>query len=455
MSYFVRTGNDGYNADFFIRDLGITILTGQSWTELSSYNSSGFSTGQFSVEELAASKDLYDAIVAFQLQVSTDGLTNNVDGYSYSPIFPIVNEISQSPNGIDLTDSSLVLPNTLDAATLILSPSPGQIAFDTDDGYVVFYDGYEWKQVGEGAPSDVTNGAIYTGVQDFTGSELLIPHGSSLPAQPASQGRLFLLNDAGTMKLYASDGSEWDIIGPVFGGGGDSGLWYSDSGVVQLIDDGYILRVDEVQIGSASIEITEDGYGNMVFVDQSNPSGVTLSDLLAGSGFNPGYFDITDGYVLTPIDDGYILRVQEYQVEDERVKIYSDGGGNLLLEDVAGVTSLAALKSMRNIWLRLDGYTPGNITLSDNINWDAKYTYISSIKVETDSTNWDLWICESSEFNLSLPTSRRIVRRGLRDTIIDVGFEVNSDSTSLYLVYIDNAGNNAANFYITGEARRH
>jgi len=456
VSFFVRTGNGGVGPDVFIRDLGITISTSGTFIEISAYNSAGFSIGQFAVEELVSSEDLYNAIVSFELEASTDGYTNNVDGYTYSPIFPMANEIGNSQTGINLTNSALVLPNTTDAVTLILNPKPGQVAFDVDDGYIVFYDGYGWKQVGEG--SDVSTGGTYTGVQNFSGAELIIPNGTSLPGQPATIGRLFLLNDSGVMKLYASDGAEWDIIGPTFGGGVDTGLWFLDGYLVQLIEDGYILRVDEVEFGDGTQKITSDGYGNLLFIDQANPSGLTLSDLFAGGtgGFNPGYLELVDGYILKPIDDGYVLRATEYQIVDGQIQIKSDGYGNLLLQDISGVTSLTALKSMRNVWISSSSESPGNLTLSDSINWGAQYVFIGSINVETSSTNWDLWICETSAFDISAITSKRIVRKGLRNTLVDVSLEVNSDSNNLYLIYADNAsGSNVASFYVTGEARRH
>lgn len=455
MGFYVRTSSGGTGVDYFLRDLGITISTSATWTELSLYNSSGFSTGQFTVEELAASQDLYDGITQFWLEASTDGYVNDVDGYTYSPIFPIVHAVLNSPSGIDLSNSSLVLPNTLDAATLILSPSPGQVAFDNDDGYVVYYDGYTWKKVGEG--NDLSVGGVYTGIQDFSGSEFIIPNGSVLPGQPTTEGRLYLVNDAGNMKLYASDGTEWDLIGPTFGGGGGGGdsLWYLDGYLVQLISDGYILRVDEVQLSNNTVVVGTDGLGRMTFQDQYNPTPVTLDDLLAGSGFSPGYWTLSDGYVITPETDGYIVRADEYQVTDGRIQITSDGYGNLILQDISGITSLTALKSMRNIWIQGDGYSPGNITLSDSTNWGAQYTYISRINVDTDSTDWDLWICETSSFDTNISTSRRVVRNGLRSMDVQVGVEVNADGENVYLIYADNSGTNVANFYVTGEARRH
>lgn len=141
---------------------------------------------------------------------------------------------------------------------------------------------------------------------------------------------------------------------------------------------------------------------------------------------------------------------------DENTSITMDGSNNLSLTDAnAGTMTLTELKSMRNIWINESGQSEGNLTLSDATNWAAQYSFISSIKVVTSSTDWDMWLCETSAFNTALITSRQIAANRNGDFDITVMREYNSDSNNVYLKYTDNSGSNTADILIVGEARRH
>lgn len=110
---------------------------------------------------------------------------------------------------------------------------------------------------------------------------------------------------------------------------------------------------------------------------------------------------------------------------------------------------------MKNIWINATSQSEGNLTLSDSTNWGCRYAFISSIKVVTASTDWDMWLCETSAFNTSLITSRQIAANRNGNFDIDIQREYNSDSTSVYLVYTDNAGSNTSNILIIGTERVH
>ena len=133
----------------------------------------------------------------------------------------------------------------------------------------------------------------------------------------------------------------------------------------------------------------------------------------------------------------------------------SNLAGDLTLTDAYGTTTLTALKSMRNIWISVTGQSEGNLTLSDATNWNAQYSFIDSIKVVTASTNWDMWLCETSAFNTALITTRQIAANANGNYDITVARSYNSDGTNVYLKYTDNAGTSTAAILITGEARRH
>lgn len=106
-----------------------------------------------------------------------------------------------------------------------------------------------------------------------------------------------------------------------------------------------------------------------------------------------------------------------------------------------------------NIWLISSNNSPGNLTLS-GVTWANRYTYITSINAKTASTNWNLYICETSSFDLTHITTRQIVSSGNQNMLINVNFSVNSDSNNLYIVYEDNSGSNLLSLYIAGEIRQ-
>lgn len=133
----------------------------------------------------------------------------------------------------------------------------------------------------------------------------------------------------------------------------------------------------------------------------------------------------------------------------------SNLSGDLTFADASGTTTLTSLKSMRNVWISVTGQSEGNLTISDATNWDTQYSFISSIKVVTASTDWDMWLCETSAFNTSLITSRKIAQNVNGNYDISIMREYNSDSNNVYLIYTDTSGTNTASILISGEARRH
>jgi hypothetical protein len=111
--------------------------------------------------------------------------------------------------------------------------------------------------------------------------------------------------------------------------------------------------------------------------------------------------------------------------------------------------------TVKNIWIQANNQNPGNLTLSDSTNWGTQYSFISSIKVKTNSPDWDLWICETSAFNTALISTRKLAANRNGDFDITLNREYNSDGNNVYLIYTDNSGDNQASFYITGNKRSH
>jgi len=159
----------------------------------------------------------------------------------------------------------------------------------------------------------------------------------------------------------------------------------------------------------------------------------------------------------------------------ERLRI--DGNGNLLLtgnltaggykssDGSDGATATpggATFKNglyisgdilMKNIYLLAENQSEGNLTLS-NATWGATKSFIESIKVETSSTDWDMWLCETSAFDKTLITTRQIAANRNGNYDITISRTYNSDATNVYLIYTDNSGTNTADILISGEERR-
>jgi hypothetical protein len=141
---------------------------------------------------------------------------------------------------------------------------------------------------------------------------------------------------------------------------------------------------------------------------------------------------------------------------DANTYITRDGSNNLSFTDAnAGTVTLTSLKSMRNIWISAATQSEGNLTLSDGTNWATQYSFISYINVVCASTNWSMWLCETSAFNTGLITTRQIASNINGNATLYINQEYNSDGNNVYIIYTDVAGTATASILISGEARRH
>lgn len=124
---------------------------------------------------------------------------------------------------------------------------------------------------------------------------------------------------------------------------------------------------------------------------------------------------------------------------------------DLIIGDII-VTQIS--KGLRNIWINVTNQSEGNLELSGD-DWDTAYSYISSIKVKTSSTDWDMWLCEDDTYTKTLISTRQIAANRSGDFDITVAREYNPGQDKVYLIYTDNSGTNTADIYIVGESRRH
>lgn len=279
MALYVRTGNGGANADYLIADLGYTVLTGASWTPIS-YSDKfgpGNGSGQFTDIELKESFDLYFAITTAALEWSVDGIVKRTD--TYDADVALVIDISN--NDFNLTDGYLVLPNRLTPPPG--TPRGGEIFYDTNDGYLVFYDGYHsmYTQLSQGnAVSD--HGAL-TGLGDDDHPQYLLLAGNA--TRNAITG---VINDSsGRLRLPSNVSPVSNFTSPF------AGEIAFDS------DDGYLLFYD-------GTTWRRDGYK----ADHGELTGLSDDDhsqygLLTGNATRnhiTGTYSFADGYLTLPVD---------------------------------------------------------------------------------------------------------------------------------------------------------
>ena len=125
---------------------------------------------------------------------------------------------------------------------------------------------------------------------------------------------------------------------------------------------------------------------------------------------------------------------------------------NKRYEDILELSTL----TNRTIFVHATGQAPGNLTLADAAHWGEQYSVLTSLKVWTASTNWDLWLCEDNTFDTGLIGSRKLIEAQSGNyEVYESETEYRSDGDNVYLKYVDNSGANNAEILLTGIARRH
>jgi hypothetical protein len=104
----------------------------------------------------------------------------------------------------------------------------------------------------------------------------------------------------------------------------------------------------------------------------------------------------------------------------------------------------------RSIYITADDIPAGNITLLDDGYWASGYVYLDSIHVETTSTDWDLYLCQDSSFNISDITTIKLVANGLGSSVVPVNISYDSLDGNVFLVYENNVGTSNVSLYIVG-----
>jgi hypothetical protein len=99
----------------------------------------------------------------------------------------------------------------------------------------------------------------------------------------------------------------------------------------------------------------------------------------------------------------------------------------------------------------------GDLHLSDGTNWNTSKALIKTIKVETSSTDWDLYLLQND--NGYATDDATIPMRQLNDggngdeeMTLDYTYEDEDDTSEVHLYWLDNSGTNTADIYIQGYA---
>ena len=106
-------------------------------------------------------------------------------------------------------------------------------------------------------------------------------------------------------------------------------------------------------------------------------------------------------------------------------------------------------------FIKATGQSEGDLHLSDSTNWGISKAHISTVIVETSSTDWDLWLLQND--NGYSTDDANIGKRQLYDAgngnleiDVDSDYEDEDASGEVHLYWVDNSGSNTADIYIIG-----
>ena len=97
-----------------------------------------------------------------------------------------------------------------------------------------------------------------------------------------------------------------------------------------------------------------------------------------------------------------------------------------------------------------------DLHLSDGTNWNTSKALIKTIRVITDSTDWDAWLIQNdngySVDDATIPMKQIIDTGGDGDTTIwlDLPYEDEDASNEVHLYFVDNSGSNTFDIIIQG-----
>ena len=104
----------------------------------------------------------------------------------------------------------------------------------------------------------------------------------------------------------------------------------------------------------------------------------------------------------------------------------------------------------RPVTMSFSDLSEGNLTLFDDGYWGVETAYIDSISVKTVSTNWNMFLCTDSGFDLNDIRTRKLVSNGLGTAIVSVEETYQSVDGKIYLIFDDLTGSATVSLYVVG-----
>lgn len=113
---------------------------------------------------------------------------------------------------------------------------------------------------------------------------------------------------------------------------------------------------------------------------------------------------------------------------------------------------------MSYIYIKATAQAEGDLHLSDSTNWGVSKCLLKVIRVETSSTDWDLYVLQNDNGYVTNDANVpmiQVVDAGNGNTLIhlDLPYVDEDNSNEVHLYYLDNSGSNAADIYIFGDDR--
>jgi len=156
--------------------------------------------------------------------------------------------------------------------------------------------------------------------------------------------------------------------------------------------------------------------------------------------------------------DGTRVLAGTLSLNDSNTQIWEDGSSNLTFKDaVAGTLTLSELSCPPYIYIKATGQASAtDLHLSDGTNWNTSKALIKTIRVITDSTDWDAWLLQNDNGyavdDATIPMKQIMEGGGDGDTTIwlDLPYQDEDASGEIHLYFVDNSGSETFDIIIQG-----
>ena len=111
-----------------------------------------------------------------------------------------------------------------------------------------------------------------------------------------------------------------------------------------------------------------------------------------------------------------------------------------------------------HIFIKATGESEGDLHLSDATNWNVNKSIIKVVRVNTASTDWDLYILQNDNGfatdDANIPKMQLVeAGNGNANILVNLPYEDEDASGEVHFYYVDNNGAETADIYVLGERR--